>query len=79
MNHKLAALLAEIFGLRASEISPKLSKEDIDSWDSLRQMDLIVSLEREYNLALDMSDIVEMRGVESIISVLQRKGVNLET
>jgi acyl carrier protein len=79
MDQKLAALLAEVFGLRESEISPQLNKEDIDSWDSLKQMDLVVSLEREYNLALDMPDIVEMTGVESIISVLQRKGVDLES
>lgn len=78
MDKKLASVLAEVFGLRESEIHTQLTNDDVDSWDSLKQMDLVVSLEREYDLSLDMSDIVEMTSVDSIISVLNRKGVKVE-
>lgn len=77
MNHKLAAVLAEVFGLRTTEIQPSLQKAEVGTWDSLKQMDLVLSLEREYDIALDIPDIVRMTSVGAIIDVLKDKGVDL--
>jgi acyl carrier protein len=77
MDKKLSEVLAEVFGIRATEIQPSLQKSDVGTWDSLRQMDLVMSLEREYNIALDIPDIVRMTSVASIMDVLKDKGVSL--
>lgn len=77
MNQQLAEVLAEVFGLRVSEIQPTLQKSEVGTWDSLKQMDLVISLEREYNIALDIPDIVRMTSVASIMAVLKDKGVSL--
>ena len=79
MNKKLAELLAEIFGLRATEIHANLQQSDVGTWDSLKQMDLVMSLEREYGIALEIPDIVRMTSVIEIMSVLKDKGVTLES
>lgn len=77
MNKRLISVLAEVFGLRADQIVPALTKEDVGSWDSLKQMDLVMSLEREFDIALDIPDIIKMNSVASIIDVLTNKGVDL--
>jgi acyl carrier protein len=77
MNERLAVILGEVFGLGQSEIHPGLRKADVGSWDSLKQMDLVMSLEREYAIALDIGDIVRMVSVAGIIEVLQEKEVGL--
>lgn len=77
MNDKLASLLADIFGMRPADIHPALTKADVESWDSLKQMDLVVSLEREYNITLELLDIVGMTTVATIMEVLAAKGVDL--
>ena len=77
MNPKLAAVLAEVFGLRLAEIQPSLQKAEVGTWDSLKQMDLVLSLEREYDIALDIPDIVRMTSVGTIVDVLRDKGVDL--
>lgn len=79
MNKRLILVLAEVFGLRADQIVPELTKEDVGSWDSLKQMDLVMSLEREYSIALEIPDIVRLNSVENIIDVLTGKGVDLGT
>jgi acyl carrier protein len=58
-------------------VKPTLQREDVGTWDSLRQMDLVVSLEREYDLQLEIEDIIRMDSVGAIVKVLQDKGVNL--
>ncbi|STX39948.1 acyl carrier protein [Legionella feeleii] len=77
MDQRLAAILANVFGLRKDEIIIDLSKENIGSWDSLKQMDLVVTLEREFNISLEIPDIVQMTSIRSIVDVLSNKGVNL--
>lgn len=77
MNKKLADLLADVFGVRSTDITPELEKSEVDSWDSLKQMDLVMSLEREYGITLDIPDIVRITSVAAIISVLNDKGVTL--
>lgn len=77
MNERLISVLTEVFGLRADQIVPELTKDDVGSWDSLKQMDLVMSLERQFVIALEIPDIIRMDSVSNIIEVLISKGVDL--
>lgn len=77
MNERLTAILAEVFRMRAADIHPGLHKADVGSWDSLKQMDLVMSLENEYGIVLMIPDIVRMVSVAGIVEVLKDKGVDL--
>ena len=77
MDKRLTAILAEVFSLKESQINPDLKKADVGTWDSLKQMDLVLSLEREYGIALEIGDIVRMISVQAILDVLRNKGVSL--
>lgn len=77
MNKRLAAILAEVFALKESEIHAGLNKADVGTWDSLKQMDLVVSLEREYGITLEIEDILRMVSVQEIQEVLAARGVQL--
>ena len=79
MNKRLTLVLTDVFGLRADQIVPELTKEDVGNWDSLKQMDLVMSLEREFSIALEITDIIRLNSVENIIDVLTDKGVDLGT
>jgi acyl carrier protein len=78
MDKKLAQTLADVFELLPSEVHHGITRESVASWDSLRQMDLVVSLERDFNISLEMEDILKMTSVSSIIQVLLSKGVEIE-
>jgi acyl carrier protein len=78
MNQKLATVLAEVFELRETDIHPGLHRDDVGTWDSLKQMDLVVTLERGYDISLEVSDIVRMVSVAAILEVLAEKGVDVE-
>lgn len=77
MAKPLPDVLAQVFGLPASAITPDLTKEAVGNWDSLKQMDLVLSLEREYAITLDLPDIVRMTSVEAITEVLNQKGITV--
>lgn len=79
MNQKAAAVLSRVFGLKEVDIHPDLTKEDVGSWDSLKQMDLVASLEKEYGITLGIPEIIQMQSVRAILEVLKEQGVDLES
>lgn len=78
MNQRAAVVLSRVFGLSEAEIHLNLTKEDVGSWDSLKQMDLVASLEKEYGITLGISEIIRMKSVQDILDVLNEQGVDLE-
>ena len=78
MNKKATLILSNVFGIKEAEIHPDLTKADVGSWDSLKQMDLVTSLEKEYNITLGIPDIVKMQSVKAILEVLKEQGVDIE-
>ena len=78
MNERTSKILSNVFGIKESDIHPNLTKSDIGSWDSLKQMDLVASLEKEYDITLGIPEIIRMQSVESILEVLKEQGVDFD-
>lgn len=78
MDPFLKKLLGGVFGLPPAEIRTSLQQSEVDSWDSLKQMDLVVSLETAYDISLEIADIVRMTSVLEIIAVISEKGVDFD-
>lgn len=79
MNERLSRLLGEVFSMNQEELSMELTQETISNWDSLKQMDLIFSLEKEFQITLDVMDIVKMNSISKIVEVLSEKGCDVGT
>ena len=75
MNSKLVKLLSDVFDMKEIEITIDLVKDDIDSWDSLKQMDLVLSIENNYDITLEMEEIVKMSSVKSIVEIIESKNL----
>ncbi|MFQ5427960.1 MAG: acyl carrier protein [Thermodesulfobacteriota bacterium] len=75
MSQKLTNLLAELFEMKAEDITDKLTMEDVDLWDSLKHMELIVSIEQAFGIELTFDEISNMQNVKKIKGILLEKGV----
>ncbi len=67
-------LLSEVLQIPASKITEDLAMKDVDAWDSLKHMELIVSLEQSFGIELSFDDIVAMQSVGEIKRVLRERG-----
>lgn len=77
MEQKLKNLLIELFKLKDGEITDSLTMEDLEAWDSLKHMELIVAIEETFGLELTADEIVSMRSVGEIKRVIREKGVQV--
>ena len=74
---QLELLLADVLRLSADVVQDDLAMKDVDTWDSLTHMELIVTIETAFALDLSFDEIVTMTTVGAIKSVLVEKGVVL--
>ena len=76
-DQRIKKLLAEVLQMSEEKITDDLAMEDVDVWDSLKHMELIVSLEQTFEIELSFDEIVVMKTVAEIKRVLgQKSAVN---
>jgi acyl carrier protein len=77
MADRLTQLIAEVLRVPAADIADTLDMAETSTWDSLSHMQLIAAIEDEYSIELTADEIVSMRSVGAIKSVLRARSVTV--
>ena len=72
---KLKEIIANIFELEPSQIKKEMTPADIETWDSLSQLNLISSIEKEFQIKLEIDEIFTVTKIGDIYNLLRKKGV----
>ena len=75
VDTKVENLLSEVLQMPATAITDNLTMKDVEAWDSLKHMELIVALEQSFEIQLSFDEIVAMQSVSEIKRVLRERGV----
>lgn len=70
---ELNSILNKVLKIEINELNETLSMRDSEIWDSLKHMELIVSIEENLNIELSMDDIMNMTDVGSIKKIVSEK------
>ena len=77
MQKKLIQLLMDIFNIN-EEAAKDASMNSISTWDSLSHIELMMTIEEEFNIPkITPDEIVSMTSTESIKQILRNKGVEI--
>jgi len=72
---KLEEIIAKVFELDISKIKKEMTPLDIEMWDSLSQLNLISSIEKEFQIKLEIDEIFTVTKIGDIYNLLTKKGV----
>lgn len=72
---KLAAVMAETFGVEPSKIAPETTPDDLRKWDSIGHMKLVAGLEEAFGVSFEVDEIMEMLSAAAIDDFLRKKGI----
>lgn len=75
---KLKKILSKVLGISANKINEQTSPENVEKWDSLHGLLLVVELENYYKLKFTMEDILSVRNVGDIKKTLKKYGVKFD-
>ncbi len=71
MENRIKKVMSEVLGIDEASISDSTSPENVESWDSLKQMNIIVALEEEFDIEFNDEDIIEMLNFKLIYEIVK--------
>jgi acyl carrier protein len=69
----LAGLFRDVFDDDSIVIRPDLSADDVDAWDSLTHIRLILTVEKAFNVKFSASDIGKLKNVGELAELIRSK------
>ncbi len=76
-QNKLHLLISKVFGVPVEKISDESSPDNIETWDSLSHLNLIVSIEAQFGIGLSPEEAMEMQSVKLIRMTLADHGIDV--
>ena len=73
MEHEIQKVVAYVLGVDVGKVNKHSSPETIEEWDSLKQMNIIIALEEEFDIEFDDEEIVDMLNIELINHIVRAK------
>ena len=73
MEDRIKEVMAAVFEIPVYEITDESSPDNIESWDSLKHMNLILALEEEFGVQFTDTEILEMLNIKLIISIISER------
>lgn len=72
---KYDAIFMEVFEISLSDLTDDLRYQSIGAWDSVGHMALMAALEDEFDVMLEMDDIVDFGSYKTGIETMKKYGV----
>ena len=72
---KLEEIIAKVFELDISQIKKEMTPADIETWDSLSQLDLLSTIEKEFQIKFEFDEIFTVEKIGDIYNLLSKRGV----
>jgi acyl carrier protein len=73
MEARIKQVMSNVFNVDVNSINSASSPDNIESWDSLKHMNLIVALEEEFEIEFDDEEIVDSMNYALILNILKSK------
>ncbi len=70
-QEKLKAVISAVLNVGIGSIGPDSSRDTIESWDSLRHLNLILALEEEFGVTLPDEDGANATSYQLLVIVLR--------
>lgn len=73
MLEELQDIFREVFDDASLVITPETSAMDIEAWDSLSHLRLVMAMEAEFRIQFDFEELNALRNVGEMMVLIQQK------
>ena len=75
LNSRLEKVIREVFPIEAETIDENWTSDDIPDWDSVGHLNLIMEIEKEFDIKIEIEEMFEVEKLGDIIPILQKRNV----
>lgn len=73
MKDKVLMIISNIMNVPIKLLNEESSPDNVESWDSLKHLNLILAIEQDFGITLSDEEIIEMLNVQLILEILKNK------
>ena len=70
---KVNEIFRDVFDDDSLVITDSTNSDDIEDWDSLEHISLIISMEKEFNLKFDIKEVNKLENVGQMVDMIREK------
>ena len=74
MQPKIADAVASVFGISQESLTSATTADDIEQWDSLAHLQLIMEIEQRFDVRFHIDQIPKLTSMAAIEGALRSKG-----
>lgn len=74
---KLNELFCSVFGVDAARLTGDFKRENVENWDSVRQLSLTNGIEDAFDIMLDPEDIIACTSYDNAKAVLEKYEIDI--
>ena len=71
---KLQEIFRDIFDDEALEITDSTNSSDIDDWDSINHINLVVAIEKDRKIKFSFEELAVLKNVGAMVDLMMIKG-----
>lgn len=71
--HNIQNIFRDIFDDSNLVISESTNPDDIEDWDSLEQVNILLALEKYFNIKINLDEALNLKNVGDMVTLVQRK------
>lgn len=70
---QLREIMIDVFDLDDLQLTPQTTAEDVEEWDSLSHVRLVVAIERKFGFKLKNAEIEALKSVGDLVALIESK------
>ena len=70
---RLNNVFRDIFDDETIEVNESTTSSDIEDWDSLEHINLIVAIEQEFGMKFNMNEVTTMKNVGEMVEIIKSR------
>lgn len=72
LSQKIFSIAGQVLSVPTTDLSLDMAVGDIPQWDSFAQLNLLMAVEQEFEIAFSVDDTLEMETLEDIAETTER-------
>jgi acyl carrier protein len=70
---RLAEIFNDVFEEDSISVTPELSAKDVDGWDSLTHIRLVLTIEKAFKVKFSTSEIGKLQNVGDLVALIKAR------
>ncbi len=70
---ELNEIFRDIFDDDSINLTPETNSDDIEDWDSLEHINLVVAIEKKFGIKFSMDEVTGMKNVGEMVEIIKAR------